>query len=131
VSSGSTASLSVETLSGEINLRRDCGDVFEGPAERRVKPRIRRPFPATVTGVDADGREFAIETQLANMSSSGLYLRIPRRLGIGDRLNFIIRFSNEFGTGATAAVLGRVVRVEPGLDGLNGFGLGIMEYKFI
>jgi len=131
VKSGLGASLSAETLSGEINLRRDCGDVFEGLVERRVKPRIRRPFPTTVSGIDVDGREFAIETHLTNMSSSGLYLRIPRRLEVGGRLNFIIRFSNEIGTGATAAVLGRVVRVEPGPDGLNGFGLGIMEYKFI
>jgi hypothetical protein len=119
------------TLSGEIDLRKDHGEFRARFVERRAKPRIRQPFPTTVSGTDAEGRFFELESELANLSSSGLYLRLPRRVEIGDQLKFRISFSNGIDTGAVASVLGRVLRSDQGLDGLNGFGLAIMHYEFI
>ena len=128
---GLAADLTAETLSGEINLRRDHIDVSERFVERRAKPRIRQPFSTTVSGTDIDGRPFELQTELGNVSSGGLYLRIPQRVEIGNELRFVINFSNGTNAGAVASVLGRVLRVDPNVDGLNGFGLAITEYEFI
>lgn len=121
------------TLSGEIQLRRELdGDRSrDGYRERRAKPRIQQRFPASVRGTDVNGHEFQINLDLENMSSSGLYLRMPRKLNLGDQLNLVVEFSNGIKHGATAALLGRVLRVEPGIDGLNGIALEIQHYKFV
>lgn len=119
------------TLSGEIDLRRGPFEDRAEFVERRGKPRIRQPFPTTVRGVDVFGQPFELQTELANLSSSGLYLRLPRRVAIGDEMRFLITFSHGLETGAVASVLGRVLRTEPGLDGLNGFALAITEYEFV
>jgi len=119
------------TLSGEINLRRDHIAPDLRAIERRAKPRLREPFPATVRGVDTDGRAFQLYAELGNMSSSGLYFRMAHGVNVGQEMNFSIKFSNGISTGATAHVLARVVRVERGLDGLNGFGMAIMNYEFV
>ena len=100
-------------------------------AERRVKPRIRQPFPTIVEGADINGQAFHFSTELENISSTGLYLRMPRQLNVGDDLKFMICLSNGFKPGATASVVGRVLRIEPGPDGLNGFALAILQYEFI
>jgi PilZ domain len=119
------------TLSGEINLRRDHLDADAHALERRSKPRLRNPFPATVTGIDQAGRAFQLQGELANMSSSGLYFRMAHGVNVGEELNFSIKFSNGISNGATARVVARVVRVERGADGLNGFGMAIMNYEFV
>jgi hypothetical protein len=99
--------------------------------ERRVKLRIRQPFPTIVEGSDSDGQAFHFSTELENISSTGLYLRMPRQVNVGDDLKFLISLSNGFKPGATASGVGRVLRVEAGLDGLNGFALAILQYEFI
>ena len=126
------ATLSDLTLSGEINARTDRVDEAVGAAfaERRVKTRIRQPFPTRARGVDSDGRPFDLNVGLENISSGGAYLRIPRALRPGDDLHLVVRFSNGY-QGATAALLGRILRVEPGLDGLNGIAMLIQRYEFI
>lgn len=133
MSSGAGAKLNALTLSGEINA---CNEDVDHPGvtafiERRAKPRIRQPFPTSVEGTDVNGQAFRLSTQLENMSSRGLYLRMPRQVSVGDDLRFLISFSNGSKTGATASVLGRVLRMEPGADGLNGFGLAITSYEFV
>lgn len=121
------------TLSGQITARDDHVDPSAQTqiAERRAKPRIRQPFPTNVRGTDADGNEFELDVGLENISSSGLYLRMPRALRFGDELNLLITFSNGIKNGATASLLGRVLRVEPGVDGLNGIAMAIQQYEFV
>jgi hypothetical protein len=131
---GSGPQKSGVTLSGEINVRRDLVDSRADKPdmiERRRKARIRDPFPTNAWGVDVRGRAFELEAGLENMSSSGLYLRMPRRMKLGDDLNLRIRFSNGIEAGATALLRGRVLRVEPGVDGLIGTALAIEYYEFI
>src|SRR5262245_29330904 len=53
-------------------------DVTDAGAERRRHPRLRKPFPATVRGVDAYGESFEADTVLDNLSAGGLYLRLGR-----------------------------------------------------
>jgi hypothetical protein len=121
------------TLSGEIKLGagRAGASAAGQPTERRVKPRIQRPFPAMVEGVDAEGQPFELKTELQNMSSGGLYLRMTRRVNVGEDLKFTISFVNGGQSGATAFVFGRVLRVEPGIDGLNGTAMAIQYYEFL
>ena len=120
------------TLSGEIRARDYAIDSAAGDVclERRAKPRIRNSFPTTVSGVDTKGREFSLEVGLENISSGGLYLRIPREVKSGDTVNVLVRFSNGK-PGATAAVVAGVLRVEPGVDGLNGIAMAIKQYEFV
>jgi hypothetical protein len=119
------------TLSGEIRTRVPSLDSAGGSyLERRAKPRIRHSFSTTVTGVDAHGSEFSLEVGLENISSGGLYLRIPREVRSGDTLNVLVRFSNGK-PGGTAAVIAGVLRVEPGVDGLNGIAMAIKQYEFV
>jgi hypothetical protein len=126
------AKASALTLSGELKLRREQGGSSASAAvtERRTKPRIRRAFPTRVRGLDSEGRSFDLDVGLENISSGGVYLRIPRALKSGDELNLVVRFSNGH-QGATAALIGSVVRVEPGLDGLHGIAIAIQRYEFI
>jgi hypothetical protein len=119
------------TLSGEIEVRKKAIDSRPSPSERRAKPRISQPFPTNTWGVDVRGQTFEIEADLENMSSTGLYLRVSRQMKLGDELNVRIKFSNGIKTGATALLLGRVLRVEPGVDGLNGIALAIKQYEFV
>lgn len=120
------------TLSGEINPSIAHVDAAAGAAvlERRAKPRISQAFPTRVLGLDSDGRPFDCNIELENISSGGVYLRIPRTLKIDDQMNLVVQFSNGR-QGATASMIASVLRVEPGLDGLNGFGLKIKRYEFI
>lgn len=130
--SGASAKVSALTLSGEINLREGPVDSAAGSAfqERRAKPRIRQAFPTQVCGVDSEGRPFDLNVGLEDISSGGVYLRIPRTLKSGDELNLVVRFSNRH-EGATAAIRASVLRVDPGLDGLNGIAMAIHRYEFI
>jgi PilZ domain len=120
------------TLSGEIRrLDRVVDSAATGTyAERRIKPRMRHSFPTRVSGVDTEGRKFSLEVGLENISSSGLYLRMPREVKSGDMLNVLVRFSNGK-PGAMAAVVANVLRVEPGVDGLNGIAMAIKQYEFV
>jgi len=126
------AKVSALTLSGEINVRAAYVDSAAGNAfsERRAKPRIRQAFSTRVSGVDCENRPFDVHVGLENISSEGLYLRIPRMLRPGDELSLVVQFSNG-GPGATAALRAGVVRVDPGSDGLNGIAMAIQRYEFI
>jgi len=126
----STKTARATTLSGEINLRKDRVDAAK-TIERRVKPRLHERFPATVKGTDTAGQAFELPAELGNLSSSGLYLRMPRSVDVGKELKVLICFSNGVSTGAKASVLGRVLRVDRSADGFNGFGLAIMNYEFV
>ena len=121
------------TLSGEIKLRRDLtwtGLVEEGAEERRVKPRIKEPFPTKAWGRDAEGQLFEIDGILDNISSTGLYLRLPRRMNSGAELNVVIKFVNGR-DGATALLVTEVLRVELQPEGDHGLALAIKEHHFV
>lgn len=132
MNSDAGAKISALTLSGEINVRREQVGSAASAAftERRTKPRIWQSFATRVRGQDSEGRLFDLDVGLENISSGGVYFRIPRTLKSGDELNLVVRFSNGH-QGATAALIGSVLRVEPGLDGLHGIAMAIQRYEFI
>ena len=121
------------TLSGELKLRRElAGTVLaeEGVEERRAKPRIKEPFPTKAWGRDAEGQLFEIDGILDNISSTGLYLRLPRRLNSGAELSVVIKFVTGR-DGATALLLTEVLRAELQPEGDHGLALAIKEHHFV
>src|SRR6185436_16993906 len=99
--------------------------------ERRAKPRSSDTLPARVWGVDIDDQPFSFDCLLDNMSPSGLYLRMPRRMKFSAVLSLVVRLPNGPAEGRIAAIKGRVVRdeIEPG--GHTGMGISIIEHCFI
>lgn len=121
------------TLSGELKLQRELAGIESAQAgleERRAKPRLKEPFPTRAWGTDAAGRTFEIDGVLDNISSTGLYLRIPRQMKSGAELSVVIKFLNGQ-DGATALLLGQVLRDEPQPDGDHGLALAIREHHFL
>lgn len=122
------------SLSGEIDLR--CNPAAarrlrKDVTERRSKPRINEPFPTRAWGIDAAGQAFQIDCVIDNMSSNGVYLRIPRRVNSGDELSLVIRLLSNVDSGASTLVRGEVLRHEPQADGLHGIALAIKHYEFL
>ena len=123
-----------KTLSGELNLRRqpDSDKASQtGIPERRVRPRIHKPFPARVWGTDAEGQNFDVDCELDNISSKGLYLRLPMQMKSGFELSMVIKFLNRQGTGATALLNCRTLRSEPQPDGCYGIAMTITDHHFL
>ncbi|MGI8734015.1 MAG: PilZ domain-containing protein [Pyrinomonadaceae bacterium] len=99
--------------------------------DRRAKLRISQPFPTTVSGVDRTGEPFEHVCVLENMSSTGLYLRIPRQVERGREVRMIINFSSTPSSGAGAAIRGVTLRSDPVADKNWGLAVPISGYSFI
>ena len=121
------------TLSGEIKLRRDelLAAVGEVTEERRSKQRISYAFPTRAWGVDAGGKEFDVDCTLENISSTGLYLHIPRRVAKDAELKVLIKFSTGSNRGATAVLECQTLRNEPEPDGQTGLAMRVKSYHFV
>jgi len=99
--------------------------------ERRSKPRSSKALPARVWGVDIDGQPFSFDCLLDNMSASGLYLCMPRRMKFSAAISLVVRLLNGPVDGMMAAINGTVIRDEVKPDGHSGVGIRILEHKFI
>lgn len=97
--------------------------------ERRGKPRLKKPFAATVWGVDSGDLPFNIDCVLGNISSTGLYLRIPKWIEARSEVRLIVHLLNGATTGATAAVQGCILRSELA-DGKHGLAIAIKKHRF-
>jgi len=123
-----------KTLSGEFTLRREPDSLQPSKSrfvERRTRHRIYEPFPTRVWGTDAEGQNFDVDIELDNISSTGVYLRLPIQVEEGDELSLVVKFLNRQGTGATALLQCRVLRVEPQPDGRCGIAMKITEHHFL
>lgn len=99
--------------------------------ERRAKPRSREALPARVWGVDVEDQPFSFDCLLDNMSASGLYLRMPRRMKFSANVSLVVRLPNGPVDGKLAAIKGTVIRDEIESDGHTGLGIKIVEHRFI
>jgi hypothetical protein len=99
--------------------------------ERRAKPRISEPFPTTVSGIDKAGMPFEINCVLENMSSSGLYLKIPRKLEQGSEVMMMVKLSSAPSSGAGAAIRGVAVRSDVQADESWGLAVAIRDYCLV
>ena len=101
------------------------------PDERRLKPRSHDVLPARVWGVDIDDQPFSYDCYLDNISASGLFLRLPRRMKFSSSISLIVRLLNGPDEGTVAAIKGTVMREEAKSDGHRGIGIRITEHSFI
>jgi hypothetical protein len=97
--------------------------------ERRAKPRLNDSLPVRVWGIDCDGEMLGLDGHLDNLSSTGLYLRIPWQLKISSSISLVVRLLN--GSGAMAAIRGKVLRDDLQLDGSRGIAVMITEHSFL
>ena len=100
--------------------------------ERRTEHRIHLPFLARVRGVDAKGKSFVVDVQIDNLSSGGLFLRLPFMVNPGARLSAVIRLSTSRNDSAPkVAAKGLVLRVEPKPEDLYGLGVSFIKYEYL
>ena len=106
------------------------GGDFQSTAERRRHPRVAGPFRATVRGVGTDGREFAEEAELKNVSGGGLYIRLTERVERGTVLDVEITLSGAVGAGNFTASC-HVLRTERLIDGRHGVAAAFRDTQFL
>ena len=102
--------------------------------ERRSKPRIQNPFPATVRGVNASGEAFETDTVLDDLGAGGLHLSLPSRVEQGTKLFIVV----QFWTGPTiketrprVALRGEVLRAERESSGACGIAVAFTSHRFL
>ena len=100
-------------------------------SERRAKPRSSDALPARVWGVDINDQPFSFDCHLDNISASGLYLRMPRRMKFSSAIALVVRLLSGPLEGMSAAIKGTVIRDESWPDGHRGVGIRIIEHRFI
>lgn len=99
--------------------------------ERRAKPRSQNKMTARVWGVDRDDQPFSLDCVLDNISASGLYLRLPRRMRFSASISLAVRLPNSPVDGRFAAINGTVIRDQIEHDGHTGVAVKIIEHSFI
>ena len=102
-----------------------------GGIERRRKPRIYQPFPATLRALDQHSHRSEATTTLDNLSAGGFYLRLTRRLEKGAQVSIVTRLSTAPGRGPLGVMRGVVVRTEPQADGRCGIAVMIKQRRFL
>lgn len=118
-------------LDGHLPISESAFPFPRAAVERRAKPRSNDALPARVWGVDVDDQPFSCDCLLENISASGVYLRMPRRMRFSSAISLVVRLLNGPVDGVAAAIKGIVIRDEKETDGHRGIGIRIVEHKFI
>lgn len=118
-------------LDGHLRMPNATTFTRNAPVERRSKPRSNDLLPARVWGVDIDDQPFSYDCQLSNISATGVYLRLPRRMRFSSSISLVVRLLNGPVEGMMAAIKGTVMREELEEDGHRGVGIRIVEHSFI
>ena len=102
--------------------------------ERRLKPRIYDDFVAKVRGIDASQERFVEHTVVENLSASGLYMKLPRRVGLEARILIILHLlfpSVEPEIELLVAFRGVVIREEQQCGQMCGVAIRFTHYRFL
>lgn len=119
------------TLSGEIELHGADSPKENGVIERRAKPRLRVPFPSRAWGTDAAGKAFELDCVLDNLSSRGVYFRLPAHVVSGDELSLVVTFVSGADSEAKALLRCKILRTVPQADGHFGIAVAIIKHQFL
>jgi PilZ domain-containing protein len=95
--------------------------------ERRKHLRLYGAYPVRVRGADASGRHFDATSLVDNVGSGGLYLQLPRSVGVGARLVAVVRLTG----GLRIAARGHVLREEARGYGLSGVGVRFTKTRML
>ena len=118
-------------LDGHLPIAEPVFRTRRSPVERRAKPRSNDALPARVWGVDIEDQPFSFDCLVDNISGSGLYLRLPRRMKFSSAISLVVRLLSGPVEGAAAAIKGTVIRDQMDPDGHRGVGIRIVEHRFI
>jgi hypothetical protein len=102
--------------------------------ERRLKPRVRCSYPASLRGHDSDGLAYESKAVLLNMSASGMYLRLKHAGYPGEMVVVQVRLSTSPLHKEDAPQIyatGQVTRIEPRPDGTYGLAVRLLNYRFL
>ncbi|HEU4836570.1 MAG TPA: PilZ domain-containing protein [Pyrinomonadaceae bacterium] len=118
-----------DTLDYHLPIAESTRRLSRSAFERRAKPRSQNEMIARVWGVDSDDQPFSLDCVLDNISASGLYLRLPRRMKFSASISVAVRLPNSHFK--FAAINGTVIRDQREHDGHTGVGVKIIEHSFI
>jgi len=122
-------------VAGAVACLSTCSDPLSsyGGPERRSKPRICKPFPVRVRGVDKSGHSLDAEALLENLSAGGLYFCLPHNVERGTKLFLILRIPSLTGEGEVirVAVRGIVLRAEFLPEGNFGLAVAIRHHRIL
>jgi hypothetical protein len=118
-------------LDGHLPVAQSAFHTRRAPVERRTKPRSNDALPARVWAVDIDDQPFSFDCHLDNISASGLYLRLPRRMKFSSAISLVVRLLSGPVDGMVAAIKGTVIRDQVESDGHRGVAISITEHRFI
>jgi hypothetical protein len=99
--------------------------------ERRQKARIREPFPVRIWGVDSGDLPFNIDGVVDNISSTGVYLKTPRDVRVGNEVKLIVHLLSGPSSGVTASLQGHILRSELQDDGKHGLAIAVTKHRFL
>ena len=119
------------TLDFHLPIAESTFRIARSVFERRAKPRSDNKMTARVWGVDSDDHPFSLDCVLDNISASGLYLRLPRRMKFSASISLAVRLPNGPVDGRFAAINGTVIRDQTEHDGHTGVAVKIVEHTFI
>jgi hypothetical protein len=109
----------------------ETADIGPRYVERRRKPRLQEPFPARLSGLDSGKAPFYVDCVLDNISSTGLYLRMPQFVAARSKVRLIVHLLNGSCEGAIVALQGCILRSELQADGRLGLAIAIKNYWFL
>jgi PilZ domain-containing protein len=119
------------TLEYHLPIGKATSPLHRAVAERRAKPRSSDTLAARVWGVDVDDQPFSFDCLLDNISASGLYVRLPRRMNFSAAISLVVRLPDGPVDGKLAAINGTIIRDQIEHDGNTGVGVRIVEHSFI
>lgn len=119
------------TLDYHLPITESTFQLSRSVFERRAKPRSRNKMTARVWGVDSNDQPFSLDCVLDNISATGLYVRLPRRMKFSASISLAVRLPNGPVDGRFAAINGRVIRYQREHDGHTGVAVRIIEHSFI
>jgi hypothetical protein len=97
--------------------------------ERRNEQRVNRALAARVWAVDARGDPFSADCTITNISSGGVYARVPGEMQPGGEISLAVWLSRE--NGAIAGLRGLVLRSEPQPDGSYGVAVVVTRRELL
>jgi hypothetical protein len=100
--------------------------------DRRSHPRLHRPYPVVVRGIDIIGDDFEENTHIDNVSAGGLGLTIAHRVSPGSKLFVVFHLSTDGTAAPLVAARGTVRRVEFTLSSYaDRVGIEIRHHRFL
>ena len=120
-----------QTLEGQLSLPEVSHyDMPRLSLERRGHSRSSFPLWGRVWGIDVNDEAFCLDCEVTSISSSGAYLTLRREMAFDSDISLAVHLVSADGN-VTAAIKGKVVRVETRSDRKHGIAVRTSRYSFL